>query len=252
MSRISRVLIATLLALAPLSACKSKERAEHDQSKSEPGTKPTIGTHPQDTGEQTTTTTPADRTGPPGQPATVPGPGSGTTTGEPTTPGKMADNELAPAGGATLTDNQIVAVGATGNKLEIDLAELAKSKSKHAEVQKLAQMMIDDHSKGLAEGKALATKLGLAPEDTEMVATMKTKAAATAEQLNAQDGDAFDLAYVNEVIRGHQAKLERYDRELLPSVTNPELKAHLQAGRKTSAMHLDHAKMVEQALRKPS
>ncbi len=217
MSRSSRVLIASLLALAPLSACKSSEREARDRSDTTRTTPPT-GTGSQATGEATTTTTP----------------------------------DQAPAPGAKLTDNQIVAVGATGHQLEIDLAELAKSKTQHAEVRKLAQMMIDDHSKGLAEGQALATKLGLAPEDTELVATMKTKAAATAEQLEAQDGAAFDLAYVNEVVSGHQAKLDRYDRVLLPSVTNPELEAHLEAGRKTSAMHLDHAKMVEQALRKPS
>jgi putative membrane protein len=87
--------------------------------------------------------------------------------------------------------DRLVAI-AQANIAEITTGKLAVEKSTNSDIKQFAQMMIDDHSKGLADTQKLAAAknvtLPTEPDDAHK------KIAADLQQLS---GSAFDKAYVS-------------------------------------------------------
>lgn len=109
---------------------------------------------------------------------------------------------------------------AQANMAEIATGQLALEKSQSAEVKTFAQKMIDDHTKGLDDTKALASAKGVDLPDGPDV---KHKALATA--MKAMSGETFDRQYMAQAgLRDHRAThelLQKTER----TAKDPELKA---------------------------
>lgn len=80
---------------------------------------------------------------------------------------------------------------AMANMTEVEAGKLALQKSQNTEVKTFAQQMVDDHSKGLDEVKAVAQAKGVALP-TELDAKHK----AMAKKLEGMSGAKFDMAYL--------------------------------------------------------
>jgi putative membrane protein len=128
---------------------------------------------------------------------------------------------------------------------EVKLAEQAKSKKVTGDVAAYADMMKMDHSKNMADTKALLDKNGGAPADTPAMSDMKAKGEAEAQQLSALDGDAYAKAYIDAMVMGHQDVLTKLDTMLIPAATDAAVKTHLQATRDAVQKHLDKAKEIQ-------
>ena len=80
---------------------------------------------------------------------------------------------------------------AVANMAEVDTAKIALQKSQNAEVKAFAQQMVDDHTKGLDEVKAVAQAKGVTlPSEPD------AKHKAMAKKLQAMSGEKFDKAYL--------------------------------------------------------
>ena len=149
-----------------------------------------------------------------------------------------------------MNDAQIAHIAVTANAIDSAAGELAKQKGSSKEVKDFAQTMITDHGAVNKEAVALATKLGVSPQDNDVSRSLTTGADANTAALQGLSGAAFDKAYIDHEATYHQAVLDAIDKTLVPSAQNGELKALLEKVRPAIAAHLDHAKRIQASLPK--
>lgn len=169
---------------------------------------------------------------------------AGTTANGTPTATSPTDNASA-ATAATPSQPEALALLNLVNDHEVKLAEQAKSKKVKGDVAAYADMMKAEHSKNMADTKALLDKNGGAPADTATMTDMKSKGDAETQQLAALDGDAYARAYMDAMVAGHQDTLTRLDSMLIPAATDPAIKQHLQTTRDAVQKHLDKAKEIQ-------
>src|SRR5215471_12555786 len=94
-----------------------------------------------------------------------------------------------------LSDPEIASVAVTANQIDIDNAQIAKEKSKNADVQKFAQTMIADHQSVIDQAAALVKKLNVTPKDNDVSKKLSSDAKTTQASLRSKSGKEFDKAY---------------------------------------------------------
>ena len=146
---------------------------------------------------------------------------------------------------AAPTDPQIADIAVTAHQIDIDRGKLALSKTKNAEVKQFAQQMVDDHSAGLKEAVALATRLGVKPEANPTSKSLKDGAHKATAKLKKESGAAFDKDYINIEVEYHQAVIDAVKNALIPNAQNKDLKQLLTDTVPTLEGHLKHAQNVQ-------
>src|SRR5690242_15596815 len=61
----------------------------------------------------------------------------------------------------TLSDAEVASVAVVANQIDIDYAEIAKKRSKNAEVLKFSETMKNDHTAVIGQAAALVQRLGV-------------------------------------------------------------------------------------------
>ena len=121
-------------------------------------------------------------------------------------------------------DKEFVQKMIMGNHSEIDAGNLAVQKASSDEVKKFGQKMVDDHTMLLNDLTKLADELHIkAPQS----ASSKDKAMAA--KLSAMSGDAFDRAYVKDMVMDHKKDVAEVQKEstsaAIPEVKDAAVKA---------------------------
>jgi len=126
---------------------------------------------------------------------------------------------------------------AEGGMAEVEFSKLAFNKAQNADVKKYAQMMITDHTKAGDELKSLAAKKGISlPENLD--ADHKV----TLEKLKELTGADFDKAYVEAMVKDHDAAVELFKTQA-NSGTDSELKSF--AAKTLPTLESHHKKIEE-------
>lgn len=187
------------------------------------------------------------------------GPETATTSSLPTTPptsrSARAPTEAQPPSSASdvptpLTDAEILQVTHTANEGEIAQAQLAQRRSKDPRVQKLAAMMVKDHSAADAKGMTVAKRESLVPTPSATSTSLERDANSATVMLRSQNGADFDKSYVDTQVKEHQAVLDMIDQKLLPNAQDAEVKIFLTEVRGKVAMHLQHAQDLQSTMQK--
>jgi putative membrane protein len=144
-----------------------------------------------------------------------------------------------------LTDPEIASVAVVANKVDIGYAEVAKKKSKNADVLKFAETMAADHKAVIDQAVALVTKLHVTPADNAVSKKLLADAEKTKKMLNSKSGKAFDKAYIDNEVAYHKAVISVVENVLIAQAQNAELKALLEKVMPTLRAHLAHAEMVQ-------
>lgn len=147
-----------------------------------------------------------------------------------------------------LSDPQIATVALTAHQIDIDRGKQALKHSKNAEVRQFAEQMVNDHTAGKKEALALAKKLGVKPEESDVTKSLEADAKKTAQRLAREKGDAFAKDYIDTEVAYHTAVIDAVKNTLVPGAQNAELKTLLQNAVPTLEGHLQHAKMVQSQL----
>jgi putative membrane protein len=142
-------------------------------------------------------------------------------------------------------DAQIAGIVVTANSVDIDAGKLAETKAQDPKVKAFAQRMVTDHTGVNAQATALAQKLSLKPEQSELSTSLKQGGAANVAKLKELKGASFDKAYVDHEVAYHQAVLDAIDKTLIPDAKNPELKGLIEKVRPAIDDHLQHAKHLQ-------
>jgi putative membrane protein len=152
-----------------------------------------------------------------------------------------------------LTDGEIAAIVKAANTSELDAAKLAKARAKNKHVKDFAAMMVKDHTDMLKSGDAVLRKAGIEANNNEISAHMTDEAKTTLEALKgAAKGDDFDKKYIDAQVNAHTQVLDSIDKQLLPNVQNPDLKADIERARPRIEAHLGQAKEIQAMLAPPT
>lgn len=146
-------------------------------------------------------------------------------------------------------DAQIAHIVVTANQVDIDAGKLAETKASSKDVKAFGKQMVTDHSGVNQQAVALVTKLKVTPEDNPTSQSLKKGGVDNVQKLQGLQGAAFDKAYVDHEVAYHQQVLDAIDKVLVPNAKNEELKALIVKVRPAFVAHLEHAKMMQSALK---
>ena len=144
-----------------------------------------------------------------------------------------------------LSDAEVASVAVVANQIDINYGEIAKKKSKNADILKFAQTMINDHTAVIAQAAALVKKLGVTPQDNAVSQKLLADAEKTKKTLRSKSGKAFDKAYIDNEVTYHKAVIAAVEGLLIPETENKELKTLLENVVPALKTHLEHAIMVQ-------
>ncbi|HSW92985.1 MAG TPA: DUF4142 domain-containing protein [Gammaproteobacteria bacterium] len=150
---------------------------------------------------------------------------------------------------STLTPADIgtLATVAAIDKNEILIAAVAQNKQLNADIMDFAKMMIDQH------GNNLTQILDMIKNEHPLTGGEADQLTAEGKQglmkLGAMNGDAFATAYVNAMVKGHEAALNLIDTKLMKTATSPDVKKFLSETRAAVMVHLAHAKKLQDKMK---
>ncbi|MDE1156419.1 MAG: DUF4142 domain-containing protein [Acidobacteriaceae bacterium] len=107
------------------------------------------------------------------------------------------------------SDKIFVATAAQAGVDEIQLSELAETKTSNPEVKKFAQTMVTQHMELAEQIKPFALEWNV-PVPMDMDSEHK----AEYEKLNALSGEAFDKEYIDAMVQDHTKALELFTAEV--------------------------------------
>jgi putative membrane protein len=144
-----------------------------------------------------------------------------------------------------LSDEEVAHVAVVANQIDIAYADIAKEKSKDADILKFAETMTNDHNAVINQASALVKKLSVTPKENAVSQKLLADAEKTKKTLRAKSGKAFNKAYIDNEVTYHQAVIDAVEGLLIPEAENGELKALLQNVVPALKTHLEHAQMVQ-------
>ena len=138
-------------------------------------------------------------------------------------------------------DQAFAKEAAIGGMAEVELGNLAKQNAANADVKQFGDRMATDHGKANDELKQWASS-----KNVTLPADLDAKHKALKDRLAKLNGDAFDKAYMHEMVTDHQHDVAAFKKEAA-SGKDADLKAW--AG-KTLPTLQDHLKMAQDAASK--
>ena len=138
-------------------------------------------------------------------------------------------------GGLSGTDRQFLMDAAKGGMREVHMGQMAVQQGQSADVKKLGNMIVTDHTKANNQLMEIAGKRGVKPDTRHNMAKMSKK-----------DMANFDQAWIGMMVNDHQRDIAMYQREAQQGA-DPELKAF---AKKTLPVLQKHLKGVMAAQKK--
>jgi putative membrane protein len=144
------------------------------------------------------------------------------------------------------TDAQILAFAAAANAGEIQEGTIAEHKATSPAVKSFARLMVTDHKKMLADGKALATKLAITPDTSKSdVTDLSKNVTDDVKDLNDKKaGKDWDSDYIGKQVDAHQKVLDKL-QDASKSAQNPQLKDALSQSIGKVQEHLTKAQALK-------
>jgi putative membrane protein len=105
-------------------------------------------------------------------------------------------------------DAKFMMMAAMSDMNEIGLSNVALQKSQNEEVKRMAQMIIDDHTKASEELKSLAMSKGVT-----LPADMDSKHKMMMDKLSAMSGADFDKMYIKAMVKDHEKAVKLFQKE---------------------------------------
>ncbi len=159
-----------------------------------------------------------------------------------------AADTAVPAAAPALNDAQIAHIAVTANAIDSSAGAYAAGRARSAAVRDFARTMVRDHGAVNKQAVALATKLGVTPEEHDVSRQLQDGAQQARTALEGQSGAAFDRAYMDREIAYHQSVIDALRQTLIPGAQNAELKQLLTSVAPNFDAHLAQARTVRQGL----
>lgn len=145
-------------------------------------------------------------------------------------------------------ERNILADIAVIDKTEILLAVVAANKKPSSDVMDFAKFMIEQHGSNLTQILEMAHNLhfnSLSDKESNQLTAQGNEALI---ELGSLQGKQFDKAYIDAMVKGHQAALDLIDNQLTKEAKTESIKSFLSDTRAAVVHHLDMAKKIQASL----
>ncbi len=149
---------------------------------------------------------------------------------------------------AELTDENIIARLAQGDRMEVQAARLAMGKATGPALRAFARELADNHSAEEADARKLAQRLKLTETPAATDSTKTHQEALVARLTALPKGLGFDTTYVRHLIDGHTAMLKDA-KAMEGKASNAEVKKLIQAAIPELERHRSRARTLERLLK---
>jgi putative membrane protein len=150
--------------------------------------------------------------------------------------------------GDQLTDAHIAAIVVGANKIDISAGTIALDRSTDDQVREFAQRMVTDHQSVLNAAVKLVTRLGVTPQNNDLVNTLSQHSVDHEARLKSLTGKEFDKVYIDHEVAYHEAVIGVIKSQLIPGASNQELKDMLTSVLPAFDAHLAHCKNIQTSL----
>ena len=169
----------------------------------------------------------------------------------------QSDNTGGGKGGLSAADTVFIENAAKDGMAEVQMGQMAISKSSDDQVKQLAQRIVDDHTKANVALKTLAESKKVSfPSNTANDAQKQS------DNLKAMKGTSFDQAWSKAMVKDHQDAIKMFtdegkqtkdtDIQQFVKTTLPTLKSHLESAQKLAAVPDARDKAMDQATKSMS
>lgn len=134
----------------------------------------------------------------------------------------------------TEKDAKFVVEAANADLLEISLANLAVTRSTHAEIKDFAKMLVDAHTKSYEELSKLAASKNIT------IPTVANLDAPEYKTINDKNGNDFDKAFYNKNVEMHKDAVARFE-EASKECQDADIRNYATSKLPDLRTHLDHA-----------
>ncbi len=134
--------------------------------------------------------------------------------------------------GKANADAKFMMMAAMSDMNEISLSNMAMQKSTNDDVKRMAQMIVDDHTKASDELKTVAMS-----KNVTLPASADAKHQVMMTKMQAMSGEMFDRAYVKAMVKDHEKAVKMFTKESMSgkdadarafaAKTLPVLQSHL-------------------------
>jgi putative membrane protein len=147
-------------------------------------------------------------------------------------------NAMGTAKHMTASERMFIRKAAEGGKAEVELGKLAQEKAASPEVKQFGERMVNDHSKANDQLKEVAQKEGVT-----LPTKLDAKDAATKARLEKLSGEAFDRAYMKDMVADHAKDVREFKNEA-KNGKDPDVKNFAAQTAPTLENHLKEAKNI--------
>lgn len=145
-------------------------------------------------------------------------------------------------------DGAVIAILVALNTNEIAASKIALQKATNQSVKRYAKMLEREHTKNLNKILKLSKELKIASIKNSTASKITSNGKKEMSGLSAATGENFDVLFINDMVKDHQAALTLIDTNLSKNVYNTELKTDLEKTRKHIAMHLEKGQKIQKKL----
>lgn len=156
------------------------------------------------------------------------------------TPGIPAPNQL--------TDANIGSIAQTYNAGEVQVAEMAVTKSMNPAVQAFSQTIVRDHQQANQQLAGILSARQIQPVPSSTTTEIQELDRGTMTALQTQTGANFDRTYMDSEIEHHRWIINQLDAAMIPQARDGSLENYLKAGRKLEESHLKEAEKIRASL----
>jgi putative membrane protein len=175
----------------------------------------------------------------------TPGQGAADNQGGQGGASQRADNPATQAAKSlSASDRKFVKEAAAGGMLEVQLGQLAQQKASSPEVRRMAQHIVEDHTRANEELMSIAKAKGV-----EVPVQLDGKHARQVKRLEKLSGEQFDRAYAKLMVSDHEKDVGLFKRQA-ENGSDPELKAFAAETLPKLQQHLAMARDVRQSVAK--
>jgi putative membrane protein len=150
-------------------------------------------------------------------------------------------NGMRASGDQTMMDKMFVHKALEGGMAEVELGQLALTKTNDPDIKAFAQKMVDDHGKMGDDMKMVAEQNGV-----KVPQRLSKKDEAIKMKLQSLDGAAFDKSYVKDMVKDHEQDEAEFKKES-EMASIPAVKDAATKGEMVISMHLDMVKKLAES-----
>lgn len=140
-------------------------------------------------------------------------------------------------------DAEFLKNAASSGMMEVELGKLAQTNASHKRVKNFGSMMVKDHSKANNELIALAQS-----KNIPLPESVNTSHQKHINLLKNRKGSAFDLTYINIMIRDHKGDVKKFKGAAKDAV-DTDVKTFAVETLPVLQKHLDSAKAIHKVLK---